>query len=210
MIVACLAACIGVTALDALLFRTGFYATLLDPESSTGAFEWMLRTELEAQRRYGDRMVVTIGNSRFFWSPRVLDNRPGPHKYVLRCASIPGTDARAWYYLVRDMDPTARRYRALVFGVDDYDDEDRGASPGGDIRDLHYAIARLRLTDTFEFARSFDGWELRFAALRGGLLKGIVYQNDLQAFLSNPRTRLLHVRWFDRDRANAIYNYEGP
>jgi hypothetical protein len=94
--------------------------------------------------------------------------------------------------------------------VDDYDDEDRAYSPGGDIRDLHYAIARLRLSDTFEFARSFDSGELRFAALRGGLLKGTVYQSDLLAFLSNSRKRLFYVRSYDRDWANMIYNFNGP
>jgi len=62
---------------------------------------------------------------------------------------VPGTDARTWYYLIRDLDPTARRYRALVFGVDDYDDEDRAFNTSDDIRVLHYAIARLRWSDTF-------------------------------------------------------------
>jgi len=208
LLVACLAACVGVIALDSLLFRTGFYATILEPDSSTGLFEMILRRELNAQEHHGNRMVVTFGNSRLAWSPKVLDQRPGPHKYILRQGGIAGSDARAWYYMIRDLDPTARRYRALVFGVDDYDDEDRYFNPNDDIRALHYTIARLRLADVFQFARSFDSRELQIAALRGGLLKGIVFQNDLQAFLANPGKRLAYVRQCDRDWNTWVYDFE--
>lgn len=210
LVLACLAACVSVLALDSLVFRTGFYAAFLDPQSSTGTFELTLRSELDAQKRNGDRMVVTFGSSRFFWSPKVIDQRPGPHLYVLRCASVPGTDARTWYYLIRDLDPTARRYRALVFGVDDYDDEDRAFNTSDDIRVLHYAIARLRWSDTLAFTRSFDNWEARFTALSGLLLKGTVYRRDVQEFLSNPKKRLVYVHWYDRQWANMIFNYKAP
>ena len=46
--------------------------------------------------------------------------------YVFRSAGAAGTDPRSWYYMLRDLDPTASRYRAVVFGVDDFDDEDEG------------------------------------------------------------------------------------
>jgi hypothetical protein len=208
IVVALLAACVGVMALDSLLFRTGFYATILQPDSSTGLFEMILRRELAAQQRLGDNLVVTFGNSRFAWSPKAVDQRPGPHKYVLRTAGVAGSDARAWYYMIRDLDPTARRYRALVFGVDDYDDEDRLYNPNDDIRALHYVIARLRLGDILEFARSFDSRDLQIAALRGGFLKGIIFQSDLQEFLADPAKRLAYVRLCDRGWAGWVYNYE--
>jgi hypothetical protein len=109
--------------------------------------------------------------------------------------------------MLRDLDPTARRYRAVVLGVDDYDDEDRAFNPDDDVRDLHFVIARLRLTDTLEFARSFHDPKLQWAALRGGLLKGIIYQNDFQAFLSHPLKRIDYVHLCDRDWANWVYDY---
>jgi hypothetical protein len=199
---------VGAIALDSLLFRTGFYATILEPDSSTGLFEMVLRRELAAQEYTGRPMVATFGNSRFAWSPKAIDHRPGARKYALRSAGVAGSDARAWYYMIRDLDPTARRYRALVFGVDDYDDEDRYYNPNDDVRALHYVICRLRLLDAFEFARSFDSRELQIAALRGGLLKGIVFQNDLQAFLANPRKRLAYVRQCDRDWNTWVYDFE--
>ncbi len=208
LVLACLTACAGLIALDSVLFRTGFYATILEPDSSTGLCELILRRETSAQERYGDRMVATFGNSRFAWSPREIDRRPGPHKYEFRNAGVAGSDVRAWYYMIRDLDPTARRYKALVFGVDDYADEDRYYNPNDDIRALHYVIARLRLGDVLEFARSFDSRELQIAAFRGGLLKGIIFQNDLQAFLAHPIKRLSYVALCDRSWPMWVYNYE--
>ncbi len=208
MVAVCLAACFGVVALDALLFRTTIYTSILEPDSSTGLFERILHTEIAAQQQHGDNMVITFGNSRFGWSPKVLDHRPGPHEFVFRQGGIAGSDVRAWYYLIRDLDPTARRYKALVFGVDDYDDEDRFYNPNDDIRALHYAIVRLRLSDIWEFAGSFDSRQLQIEAFRGGLLKGLVFQNDLQAFLAHPVHRIEYVKLCNRDWHNWVYNFE--
>jgi len=80
--------------------------------------------------------------------------------YVFRHAGVAGTDVRSWYYMLRDLDPTARRYRAVVFGVTDFDDEDEYFTPDDDIRALHYVIARLRWSDVLEFALSFHSPKL--------------------------------------------------
>jgi hypothetical protein len=198
---------LGILGLDSLLFRTGVYAHYLEPESSTGLFEMILRREQQAQKDHGDDLVVTLGNSRFAYSRKIVDELPQKAAYVFRDAGVAGSNARAWYYMLRDLDPTARRYRAVVIGVDDYDDEDRGYNPDDDIRDLHYVIARLRFTDVVEFARSFRDPKLQWAVLRGGLLKGIIYQNDFQALLSHPQKRLDYVHLCDRDWANWVYGY---
>jgi len=198
---------LGVFGLDSLLFRTGVYAHYLEPESSTGLFEMILRREQQAQKDHGDNLVVTLGNSRFAYSRKIIDNLPQKAAYDFRDAGIAGSDDRVWYYMLRDLDPTARRYQAVVLGVDDYDDEDRASSPDDDVRDLHYVIARLRFSDAVEFARSFRDPQLRWAALRGGLLKGITYQNDFQALLSHPLKRIDYVHLCDRDWANWAYDY---
>lgn len=191
---ACLAAVVGVFSLDALLFRTGFYAAILEPDSSTGLFEMTLRREREAQGRYGDNMVATLGDSRFAYSPKIADQDAAKTGYILRQAGVAGTDARSWYYMLRDLDPDARRYRAIVFGVVDYDDEDELFNPFDDVRGLHYLMGRLRIGDVLPFAESFQSPELRWQAFRGSLLKGIVYQSDLLAFLSHPLKRLAYVQ----------------
>lgn len=197
IIAACVLAVLGALALDALAFRTPWYISNLEPDSSTGLFELILAREQDAQKRNGDNMVVTLGDSRFAYAPRLSNEVTAQTGYVFRHAGVAGSDARAWYYMMRDLDPTRRRYRAVVFGMNDYDDEDEFSNPNDDIRALHYVIARLRLEDVAEFAMSFDSPALRWEAFRDGIWKGTVFQADMLAFLSHPKYRLGEVA-FDR------------
>src|SRR5579862_6607548 len=110
-------------ALDSLLFRTPLYPPWLAPYSSTGIFENTFRRELRSQAENGDNLIVTLGDSRFGYLPRLANELTPQSGYVFRNAGAAGTDPRAWYYMLRDLDPTASRYRAVVFGVDNFDDE---------------------------------------------------------------------------------------
>ena len=206
VLLACLLGCLGALGLDALLFRTKMYPQLLEPDSSTGQFELTLRREKKAQSYYGDDLVVTLGDSRFGYLPRLADELTPRSGYVFRHAGMPGTDVRAWYYMLRDLDPTARRYRAVVFAVNDYMDEDWGI-PEDDPRLLHYVIARLRLSDIPNFYRSFQDPALQWEAFRGSILKGLVYQTDILAFLANPMKRIRYVRLCNEGWATWTWNY---
>jgi len=202
-----LIACLVVFGLDALLFRTRLYTSILEPDSSAGLLELILWREKRAQHTAGDNLVVTLGNSRMGYVPKVVDIRPRQTGYVIRTAGVAGSDPRSWYYLLRDLDPTARRYRAIVFGIDLYDDEDGAFNPDDDIRALHYCVARLRLADTIEFARSFYSREMQWEAFRGAALKGIALQSDIQAFLSHPLKRIAYIQLCHRGWPDWTYNY---
>jgi hypothetical protein len=179
--------------IDSLIFRIGPYKTILEPDSSTGQFEMVLRRELEAQSQYGDNLVATFGDSRMAMYPREAAKAEPRTGYYLRQAGLAGTSARVWYYMLRDLDPSASRYRAIVIAVNDYDDEDV-FNEAGDLRAVHFTAARLRLTDIPEFVLSFPDWRTRWEALRGSLLKGYVYQADIQEFLEDPEKRLAYVK----------------
>jgi hypothetical protein len=194
-------------ALDSLLFRTHLYPPWLAPYSSTGIFENTFRRELRSQAENGDNLIVTLGDSRFAYLPRLANELTPQSGYVFRSAGAAGTDPRSWYYMLRDLDPTASRYRAVVFGVDDFDDEDTYEDHSADSRTLHYAIVRLRLADTIDFTRSFPTWSQRWEAFRGGLFKGFVLARDIQAFLSKPRNRIEDVRRYRNEWADWTYNY---
>ena len=194
-------AVLGAAALDALVFRTPWYVAHLEPDSSTGVFESVLERERGAQQRNGDNLVVTLGDSRFAYSPRLANLIAGQTGYIFRHAGVAGTDARSWFYMLRDLDPTRRRYRAVVIGMNDYDDEDEDFNPNDDIRALHYVIARLRWSDVLEFAASFDDPALEWEAFRGSIWKGMTLQADMLDFLARPRWRLgkvaLNRRFFE-------------
>lgn len=191
---ACLGGVLAFSALDAALFRTDLYPSSLEPDSSAGLFELILRRELQAQERNGDNVVVTLGDSRFALSPRLCNLLTPQSGLVFRSAGVAGTDARAWHYMLRDLDPFASRYRAVVFGVEAFDDLGTSFNNADDERTLHYVINRLRLSDVVDFASSFDDPALRWQAFRGGLWKGFVHARDIRAFLQHPLARLADVR----------------
>jgi hypothetical protein len=126
---------------------------------------------------------------------------------VFRNAGIPGSDMRTWYYMMRELDPTRRGYRAVVIGVNDYDDEDTSDQPDDDLRSLHLCAVRLRLSDAPGFAWSFHSAHERWAAFRGTLFRGVTLQQDVRAFLSNPRKRLEYVQLCRREFSGWTYNY---
>jgi hypothetical protein len=199
---------LGLFGLDALLFRTPFYPSILSPDSSTGIFEMTLRRERQAQLDHGDNLVVTLGDSRFAYSTKIADTVTPETGLVFRHAGVAGSDARSWYYMLRDLDPKVNRYRAVILGTPDYDDEDEFFNPFDDIRALHYTIARLRWTDAVPFALSFQDPELRWQALRGAILKGTVLQRDIFDFLNHPRHRLEYAALCRTGWAGWTYDYQ--
>jgi hypothetical protein len=207
-ILAGLAALAGWFVLDALLFRTPVYSDWIEPNSSTGQFELTLRREQEFQLKATDNVIVTLGDSRFGYLPRQANELTRFSGYVFRSAGVAGSDPRGWYYMLRDLDPTAQRYRAVVLGFPHFYDEEDEFQPDTDLRSLHYAIARLRLADVIPFAFSFPGWRGRWEALRGSLFKGFVYQRDIHEFLSHPIKRIKFVQLMRGGYETWTYNYE--
>jgi hypothetical protein len=100
---ALLAAMLGLFGLDALLFRTHLYTSILEPDSSSGFVELVLWREKTAQQKLGDNLVETLGNSRMGYSPKGVDQRPLHTGYVIRTAGMPGSNPRSWYYVLRDL-----------------------------------------------------------------------------------------------------------
>jgi hypothetical protein len=184
-----LVALIGLFLADALLFRTSYYRRIVEPYSSTGLVELIIHKERLRQAN-GGNLVLTMGDSRFAYAPRFSNALTPKTGYAFWDGGVAGSSPRILYYMLRDLDPDTRAYRAIVIGVDDYDDEDTGEEHSEDDRVLRYVAGRLRLSDAFELASSFRGWPQRWEAFLTTLFKGLIYQKDLQAFLVHPRERI--------------------
>jgi hypothetical protein len=205
-IIGCLAAMAALFGIDALVFRANIYPSVIEPQSSAGYFELTLRKEKQRQRGPGE-LIVTLGDSRFAYLPRLSNQYTATTGYTFTSAGVAGSNPRMWYYMLRDLDPTARRYQAVVLGVDDYDDEDGFADYEDYLADLHYVIGRLRLTDVFDFAASYRTLPHQWEAFRGSLFKGLTYQQDFHAFLLNPAKRIKDVRFIHEGWAHWTYDY---
>jgi hypothetical protein len=194
--------------IDAAAFRTSYYTAMLQPDSAAGSME--LRTLLEMYRKpEGPKQVLVFGDSRMGFQPRLANETGAPAGYEFGSVVVPGTSPRCWYYQLRDLDPAARRYAALLVPVDSYDDEDREGDPADEIMDLRYLIARMRLADIFDFPNSFHSAYRKWQAFRGSLFKGTVYKDDLQAFLAAPDERRATVQAYEQNYASDVRAFVG-
>ena len=190
--------------IEGAVFRSGLYTPLLEPDSSMGLVQSLLAAE---KRRAPSGMpdVLVIGDSRMGFRARVANEISGETGYRFSSIVMPGSNARVWYYMLRDVDPTHRRYAALLIGVEEYDDEDYEDIANREM-DIRYVTPLLGWADVVPFATSFPTWRVRWEALRAGLFKGYAYRADFQDFLKNHKYRMKKLEFERREAPELRYN----
>jgi hypothetical protein len=181
-------------AVDALVFRSGWYNRWLEPNSSTGQVEarmaWLRQVPHGAIPE-----AIVFGDSRVahaLWAP--VAAAASGNKLRFWNFGIPGTLPRDWYYMLRDADPDRRRFSAVVLGLDQYSDEDYVDVYADRTIDVSFLAGRLRLGDCGEFASSMLSPRSRAQALAGCLLKGIAQRGDVRDLLSNWTEHLARAK----------------
>jgi hypothetical protein len=195
-------------AFEGILFHTGFYSAIVEPESTAGYMELQLRNEI--LRPKADRnQVLAVGHSRMGLLPRVVNEEKPGTGYTFATIGLGGTTPRIWYYALRAVDPTARNYAAILIPADDYNEPDTYDYQSERESDLHYLIARLTLHDLLEFPWTYQDKKVQWQIARGMILKGTIYKRDFLQFLEHPGARLAKARYYARDSANWYYGYGG-
>src|SRR5207247_9103879 len=95
------------------------------------------------------------------------------------------TSANTMSYMVREVDPTTRRYSAIVipYGA--------GYEPNSaDALRISMTAPLLRYGDCFNFASGFQRWSGRFRAFTASILRGSAYQDDVMDLLEHPIARI--------------------
>jgi hypothetical protein len=203
-----LAALLVFAGIEALLFHTGVYASLIQPDSGAGWVESLLRNEI--RRAKPDRnQVLAVGHSRMALLPRVANELKAQTGYTFATIALGGTSPRGWYYELRAVDPSARAYAAIVIPSDDYDEPDGSEDLADRETDPYYLVNRLQLRDLFDFPWTYRDNKLKWRAVESILLKGLIYKRDFLEFLTNPAMRLAQVRLFEQGSANWVYDYKG-
>ncbi len=151
-----------------------------------------------------------LGDSRIAegFSSRDADSVAG-NKVHFWNFGMGGTSPRIWYYVLRDADPTRRRFRAIAIALDHYSDEDEFDSRPNRLIDLNFIIGRLRLTDCPDFAASMVSPEFKAKALAGCLFKGIPLRSDAQEFLLNVSDRIKRSKEWRNQGLFYINDYQG-
>lgn len=180
---------------EAALFRRGWYEKYFEPDSSAGSVELPLYW-LKHFRPAEAHEILVVGDSRIaegFSAPQASDES-GRRNLTFWNFGIPGSAPRVWYYVLRDADPTRRRFEAIVLALDYYNDEDQEDSQAAHIWDLNFLIARLRLADIWDFASSMKSPEERRAAFIGATLKGTIINRDAREFLNGIGARIARTK----------------
>ncbi len=196
--------------LDAAVFRSGYYAAhFLEPNSSAGMLQLTLKRERMHQAEWKEPLVLTMGDSRMNYSPKLANEYAAKQGYAFRIGhgGVAGTNPRCWHYILRELDPTARRYKAIVFPVDDYDDEDTFIDYRDYPIDIHYLAPILRWEDAPEYPRSYATAKYAQEAWRGVLFKGTALQADLLALFRDPAKRLRDFKEVGDWWPNGSYEY---
>lgn len=175
---------------DGLIFHSGLYVSILAPDSYAGRVAEITRAEKErAPSRLKE--VVVLGDSRVAegFSATLANELGSPHGLKFVSLAEPAASANTWYYMVREVDPTTRRYSAIVipYGV--------GYEPNSaDTLRISMTAPLLRYADCFNFASGFQRWSGRFRAFTACILRGAAYQDDVVDLLEHPIERIRSIQ----------------
>jgi hypothetical protein len=187
---------------DGALFHSGLYVSILAPSSYAGRVAKITQAEKE-RASSGLKEVLVLGDSRIAegFSTTVANELGFPAGLKFVSVAEPAASANTWYYMAREVDPTTRRYSAIVipYGV--------GYEPNSaDPLRISMTAPLLRYGDCFRFASGFQRWSGRFRAFTACILRGSAYQDDVVDLLEHPIARLRGLQQEDaRMHSRAVY-----
>ena len=189
---------------DGLVFHTELYTSILAPDSYAGRLAVITRTEKQRPAS-GLKEVLVLGDSRMAegFSTTVADELGSGAGLKFVNLAEPASSVNAWYYMLREVDPAARRYSAIIvpYGI--------GYEPStADPLRISMAAPLLRYGDCFNFASGFQRWSGRFRAFTACILRGSAYQSDVVDFLEHPIARIKSVQQ-EPNRMQARAAYKG-
>jgi len=172
--------------LDGLVFHTRLYTSILAPDSYAGRTVAITRAERD-RASSGLKEVLVLGDSRIAegFSAAVADQLSSVAGYKFVNLAEGASAVNIWHYILREVDPTTRRYRAIVvpYGI--------GFEPySADHLRISMAAPLLSYGDCFNFASAFRRWSGRFGAFTACILRGSAFQSDVVDFLTHPIARI--------------------
>jgi hypothetical protein len=175
---------------DGVVFHTRLYTSILAPESYAGRMAVITRAEKD-RISSGLKEVLVLGDSRMAegFSAAVADKLSSIDGFKFVNLAEPASAVNIWDYMLREVDPTRRRYWAIVvpYGI--------GFEPNSaDPLRIAMAAPLLRYGDCFNFASAFQRWSGRFRAFTACVLRGSAFQSDVVDFLEHPIARIRSIQ----------------
>lgn len=193
-------------ALEALVYRSGAYFHIAEPDSNTGAVVTKLMM-VERQYKPGVRNILVFGDSRVGegFSPQAAGGGDASVNFIN--IAVPGSTPRLWYYLLREIDRRGYRFDAIVVGTL-Y--RDTLTAPRADWPlDPPHAIALLGLRDAWSYPATFESAQMHERARHAVLFPALAMRQDTLALLQHPRERRRKIRLGRPGFLDAVRNYAG-
>jgi hypothetical protein len=189
---------------DGVVFHTRLYTSILAPDSYAGRMAVLTRAEKERQSS-GLKEVLVLGDSRMAegFSAAVADKVSSVAGFKFVNLAEPASSVNIWPYMLREVDPTMRRYWAIVvpYGI--------GYEPNNaDPLRISMAAPLLRYQDCFNFASGFQQWSGRFRAFTACILRGSAFQSDVVDLLEHPIARIRSIQ-LEPQRVRSRSAYKG-
>jgi hypothetical protein len=186
---------------DGAIFHSGLYVSILAPSSYAGRVARITQAEKE-RAPSGLKEVLVLGDSRIAegFSMSLANQLGSPAGLKFVSLAEPAASANTWYYMVREVDPTGRRYSAIIipYGI--------GYEPNSaDPLRISMTAPLLRYGDCFHFASGFQRWSGRFRAFIACILRGSAYQDDVADLLSHPVARIRSKQQADKMHSRPEY-----
>src|SRR4051794_910658 len=186
---------------DGVVFHSGLYVSILAPSSYAGRIWRITRAEKE-RASSGLKEVLVLGDSRIAegFSATLANELGLPAGLKFVSLAEPAASANTWYYMVREVDPTTRRYAAIVipYGI--------GYEPtSADPLRISITAPLLRYGDCFHFASGFQRTSGRLRAFMACILRGSAYQDDVADLLAHPLARVTSVQQADKMHSGREY-----
>jgi hypothetical protein len=183
-----------VVLIDAAVFRSGAYTPLIEFDSTAGS----VVTATRAIDRWYDparRNVLVLGDSKVGqgFSALLADASAARPDLHFINGSVAGTTPRVWSYLLREIDPQARRFAAVVMMVD-YDERHQRADLTNYAPDTSYVEPLLRLSDLIGYPATFTDAAQRERARRAILFPMTALRADILSLLAHPLRRIHEIR----------------
>ena len=180
--------------LDAIVFRSGWYAKVAEPDSNLGTVT-SIRMLQAQQFRAGMHNTLVFGDSRIGegFSALVANQQQTRLNYIN--VAIPGSMPRTWWYLLDQFERDGFHPDAVVLGAI-YAPRDRTDLADWPL-DSSHQWQLLRLSDYPHYLAAIHSPTLRTQTRRQMLLPVLAVQADLQDLLQSPFRRsdkLLHER----------------
>jgi hypothetical protein len=116
---------------DGAIFHSGLYVSILAPSSYAGRV-WRITRAEKDRAPSALKEVLVLGDSRIAegFSATLANELGSPAGLKFVSLAEPAASANPWYYMVREVDPTTRRYAAIVvpYGIG-YETKQRRSPP---------------------------------------------------------------------------------